>query len=103
MELDLDKDEEIQIDDSDSTGEKLLTDEYQAVAGSAKAKKKVSVRMVGVVFRVVFPIKWLVFSNHHNATWWKWITFTILIVVVKYNYPQCGQILWFRLEICILY
>lgn len=57
MELDLDKDEEIQIDDSDSTGEKLLTDEYQAVSGSAKAKKKVSVRMVGVVFRVVFTIK----------------------------------------------
>ena len=84
MELDLDKDEEIQIDDSDSTGEKLLTDEYQAVAGSAKAKKKVSVyTMVGVVLRVVFPIKWLVFSNHHNATGWKWITFTILIVVVK--------------------
>lgn len=42
MELDLDKDEEIQVDNSDSTGEKLLTEEYQAVAGSAKSKKRVS-------------------------------------------------------------
>lgn len=41
MELDLDKDEEIQIDDSDFTGEKLLTEEYQAIAG-AKPKKKVA-------------------------------------------------------------
>lgn len=43
MELDLDKDEEIQVDNSDSTGEKLLTEEYQAVAGSAKSKKRVSI------------------------------------------------------------
>lgn len=43
MELDLDKDEEIQLDNSDSTGEKLLTEEYQAVAGSAKSKKRVSI------------------------------------------------------------
>jgi hypothetical protein len=40
MELDLDKDEEIQIDEGDYTGEKLLTEEYQAMAGS-KPKKKV--------------------------------------------------------------
>lgn len=43
MELDLDKDEEIQLDNSDSSGEKLLTEEYQAVAGSAKSKKRVSI------------------------------------------------------------
>lgn len=43
MELDLDKDEEIQFDNSDFIGEKFLIEEYQVVVGLVKFKKRVSI------------------------------------------------------------